>query len=925
MKNYLYRSRRIWPLLLLFLLGTGLRSGRLLWQPLWADEGYSVYFATESLGRMVWLTANDIHPPLYYTLLHWWVAALATPGELPFRVFSLLVALPALPLIARLTAILFPGRRGLMLGAVLLLAVNPLHIFYSQELRMYGLAMTLSLSATIAFVRYFMRPAAPRYWWFAYIALAAASLHTLYYCSFLIFAHFLWGIWCAWRQRQGMRTLWATYLLIALFYTPWVYYTAANLLAYVDDKVGADQDQPLAILAYLGRHLIAFFAGHLTLPNWPSYWPWAAFVALLVLACTALWARIQNQRVSSPRDALSVEFNDAIPFLWWVLLFPTAIGFVMNRSFPFFPDGGERLLLFLLPYAILIVSVGIDRQWRRPLGKVIFLLLLLTAMAGDLTFYTLPRHRADDYRPLIRQVIQQGRDEDTFLAIFPWQVGLWRVYAPKMGLSPTAGDGPQVELVSERTVVWDAPLRELLTKTVATGALWFPGLRSIGSTLPATIDRFFAELPPQERPVLLVDSWYGNTTLRAWRQLTPPAMSDQIVDWGAVRLLAAGVEPATVAAANVPLRIDLSWDSHTAMHYGMTVRLVGEGRQWANHDYAAITELAGIIVPVGLPPGSYAVELGLVDDRGEVVPPLDASIGHTLASLAELTITVPEQRLSPARLPIQTRLTASTAMDGLVLLGFSAPEGLPLAGESLAVTLFWQSHVDAPPLRHLYISLLDQSGNGVAGWEGWPLATYPTTALTAGALVQTPVEFALPPTVASGVYQLGAGLLDPTVGAKSALVHLGTQSIQQRPINYTPQQPPLPLTPPVQFGTHALLTGYGITLNGDSATVQLYWQILQPLLPPHQLFIHLNDSAGVTVAQRDETPKTADGAAPTGSWLAGEYLVTEQTIHLPLVVDETPSSWTLALGLYLPSTGQRLPTEVNGVIRGDHVTLPLMP
>ncbi|MEZ4556700.1 MAG: hypothetical protein R2854_09695 [Caldilineaceae bacterium] len=47
-----------------------LRVLRLNWQPLWWDEGYSIYFATEPLARMLNLTAHDIHPPLYYALLH---------------------------------------------------------------------------------------------------------------------------------------------------------------------------------------------------------------------------------------------------------------------------------------------------------------------------------------------------------------------------------------------------------------------------------------------------------------------------------------------------------------------------------------------------------------------------------------------------------------------------------------------------------------------------------------------------------------------------------------------------------------------------------------------------------------------------------------------------------------------------------------
>ena len=68
------RPARIgWVLVLLVVAGALLRALRLTWQPLWWDEGYSVYFATEPLARMVALTAQDIHPPLYYALLHWWI------------------------------------------------------------------------------------------------------------------------------------------------------------------------------------------------------------------------------------------------------------------------------------------------------------------------------------------------------------------------------------------------------------------------------------------------------------------------------------------------------------------------------------------------------------------------------------------------------------------------------------------------------------------------------------------------------------------------------------------------------------------------------------------------------------------------------------------------------------------------------------
>jgi hypothetical protein len=74
-------GERLWPLGLLLLLGLDLRLARLGFQPLWWDEGYSVYFATLPLGEMVRQTAVDNHPPLYYALLQLRTALLG-PGPI---------------------------------------------------------------------------------------------------------------------------------------------------------------------------------------------------------------------------------------------------------------------------------------------------------------------------------------------------------------------------------------------------------------------------------------------------------------------------------------------------------------------------------------------------------------------------------------------------------------------------------------------------------------------------------------------------------------------------------------------------------------------------------------------------------------------------------------------------------------------------
>ncbi len=238
-----------------------------------------------------------------------------------------------------------------------------------------------------------------------------------------------------------------------------------------------------------------------------------------------------------------------------------------------------------------------------------------------------------------------------------------------------------------------------------------------------------------------------------------------------------------------------------------------------------------------------------------------------------------------------------------------------LAGTELGLTLFLQAQADAPGERSLYVSLLDDKGDGVAGYEGWPLADYGADLLNKGELLRLPVRFFVPGVIGSGAYRLVAGFVDATTGAKRAPVALGEVQIEQRRATFERRTPSRVLTAPAQFGTHALLYGYDMdeTVQGDTL-VRLYWEVVQPLLPPHHIFVHADDASGATLAQQDGPPVTVTGPAPSGSWQPGEFLVTEHRLAVP---PET----SINVGIYEPATTVRLPVTLGGLPAGDSVGL----
>ena len=128
----------------LSLLALLLRVARLDFQPLWWDEGYSVWFAHQPLAEMLRLTALDIHPPLYYALLGSW-SQLFGLAPATLRLLSVIFGVLAVPVAYSVGKWLGGRRAGLV--AALLLAINPFHVYYSQEIRMYGLMVLWSLLA----------------------------------------------------------------------------------------------------------------------------------------------------------------------------------------------------------------------------------------------------------------------------------------------------------------------------------------------------------------------------------------------------------------------------------------------------------------------------------------------------------------------------------------------------------------------------------------------------------------------------------------------------------------------------------------------------------------------------------------------------------------------------------------------------------
>jgi mannosyltransferase len=139
-------GRRQIALLLIVLLGFGIRLAVSASRDFWYDEAFSALVASQDWADTVETIRHDVHPPLYYVLLRAWVA-LSGNSAGTIRFFSIAFGTLTIPLAASFTARAWPARTWLPAAAGLIFAIDPFFVDYSVEARAYSLLASLMLVA----------------------------------------------------------------------------------------------------------------------------------------------------------------------------------------------------------------------------------------------------------------------------------------------------------------------------------------------------------------------------------------------------------------------------------------------------------------------------------------------------------------------------------------------------------------------------------------------------------------------------------------------------------------------------------------------------------------------------------------------------------------------------------------------------------
>jgi mannosyltransferase len=712
-----WHHRLVLPALLV--LAMALRFYRIGHQSFWNDEGTSVALASRSIALILEGASRDIHPPLYYLLLHGWTQ-LVGQSEAAARSLSALLGVATVTWVYTLVK-RTAGRTTAVLAGILA-ALAPLQVYYAQETRMYMLAAALGCASMAAWLQLRSDDALTADRWFLrtgpYLITTTLLIYTHYVGFTLVLAQnlgmllgILAGAMGAKRRRGKLVARWiALQLALLTLYAPWLLLSWRALTQW--PAVGQQGD--LAAFAMSVAETLALG----TAVQASGWLKWLGYL-IAALAFIGALAETRGKRSTS--------------FWTLYLLVPVAAMGLYSLARPMYKP---KFALLVAPAFTALVAWGIvalaqlgKGRWGKgastAIGTVLTALVLTASVVALWQQYHDPSTFRDDYRGIVAYIEAVADPDDAILINAPSQIETVDLYA------------------SDAVPIYPLPLQRPLDEQITAEQL-----QAIASEHSRLYSIFWAtnESDPQRfiegwldrHAYRAMDAWFGNLRLVVYAMPDASAsLRRRELDCSlgdAIMLDSAALNP-SVESGGI-LQVELQWRAiapiaerykaflHVLDQDGQIIAQrdaepVGYSRPTSSWGVGEeILDRNGIVIVPGTPPGSYRLVAGMyAPETGERLPITCQGRASDTVVLGDIAV---ERASTPP--PVSALDMASSddiSLDGIDLVGHSvypagrahAPHGPLRLGELLELKLFWQRAGPASPVRDATFELHDSRGN----------------------------------------------------------------------------------------------------------------------------------------------------------------------------------------------------------------------
>lgn len=904
--------RNRWILILVVLVSFAMRSHDLGTKSLWTDEGLTLRRAEQPLGLVLKnqnlipiepnyhdgsapevVAAPDVHPPLFFLLMHFWVRA-AGSTEFALRLPSVMASTLLLPILFALGSALLNREAGLW--SVVLAAFSPFYTWHAQEARMYAWVVLFSAASVYAFLS--LLEETPGWHRYLVYGIATAALLYTHYSGFLVLAFelIIYVGYQMWR-RERIGPILIVLVILAAASIP----LSSHLHRALNISLYGFVSRPLPVLlAEMWSYFSLGVSDFLVRPIWQT----APFLVLFAVGATM---------VSVPHRRKA----------WMVCLGYLAVPLMLFHILSYFRPNymNPRHLLAFSPAWELVMAQGLVTLRRRFAPGLFLLLPLVLFLRGgaNLDVFTSRSLWKDDIRGAAEYIEARARPGDAIVlhdAVIRLTFDYY--YSGPCPVTAVPGYGERDE---------EKAVEDLLEWTRRYDRIWFlygpPPTHFPKQVLPDWADTHLFKVDQQGFEAL-----WTYVGVAAYDESPPvldalPVGANPLdITWGPLRL--SGFRADRVVQGNNGW-LDLYWQADEAgLDQPLRVRirfLDAAGVVWFERE----EELLAFYPPSAWPRDGMvhtSLRLPVPDD----LPPIVYKLEVVPLRLGEPRVIgeVPVARSNGASTP---PYSGTRFDEGIVLVAGELGSDVFRAGHPLFGSLTWQatSSVDGNYLLRVRVTRV--GGRDVVTDEMMPSAAgFPTSAWVQGDRVAGRLVLQLPVDLRSGRYRVQIGLIDASTrqglpirhwSGKRDWLSLGTVRVEAWPmITKVPGSLDQRLEQ-VEIGERVLLRGYDLDQEGDTLKLRLYWQAQESLDQNYHAFVHLGVRDQPPLADAAGVP--ANWTRPTTSWREGEIIVDEHTLSLS---DVPPGRYALLVGLFEPDTGARPETVVSGsVVPGGYVFL----
>jgi len=627
--------------LIVALIGLALRVYRLDAQSFWYDEGNSVRIAERSIQLIIEGAAGDIHPPLYYLVLHFWRAVVGD-SEVALRLLSVACGTGLIVFTYLVGTALFRPRTGLI--AAVFVAFSPFAVYYSQEARMYGMLALLALISTWSLVEQGRRGDAAREkrrrgaaFAILYVITTAAGLYTQYAYPFVMTAQGVCVlIWVATHRTSLVRNImaYAVVNVIALaLYLPWLPIAIRQITAWGVAPQMYD----------LGQAMLDAYRWLVVGRTLPLEQAQAALIVTLALVIIGFILSVSRRRGADRSAAVTLLILALLPF---VLLFVFKL---YREAYLKFLLVCVAPLMILAAHGIVTLIDGMASLSRQPSDKLetvsparrrplfarptrdemrygsqigagaIAILVIGNVMLPSLNnLYYNPTYARDDYRGIARMIETGARPGDAILFSAPnqWEVFTYyhRAGAPAIPLAYRPANTDAV----------DAQMKPIAAQYTRLFVLYYAEQESDPSSW---FERWLAE-----HAYKADEQWVGNIRLATYATRAPEGAktAQQAIFGQAISLVDVAVDGGDKAAGDM-VTVKLTWRALTkpAGRYKVFAHIgAADAPPVAQNDAEPVagfhptdtwnageevTDQRAVWIKPGTPPGAYGVYVGMYD------------------------------------------------------------------------------------------------------------------------------------------------------------------------------------------------------------------------------------------------------------------------------------------------------------------------